>query len=40
MKELNKSQLTHVFGGAFLAYTPGMDYQEWLEYYNGGYLYP
>lgn len=39
MKELNKSQLSYVIGGAFLAYTGNMDYLEWLEYYEGGYLY-
>lgn len=38
MKELNQSQLAFVFGGAFLAYTPGLDYLEWLDYFNGGYL--
>lgn len=40
MRELNKSQLNHVFGGAFLAYTPGMDYWQWRDYYEGGYLQP
>jgi len=38
MKELNQSQLAYVFGGAFLAYTPGSDYLEWLNYFNRGYL--
>ena len=39
MQELTKNQLNYVFGGAFMAYSPGMNYQDWLEYYDGGYLF-
>lgn len=40
MKELDKNHLTYVFGGAFLAYTPGVDYWQWRDYVDSGYLYP